>query len=318
MLHGRALRYIDEVARQGSIRRAAKELNVAASAINRHILELEEEMGAPLFERMPRGLKLTSPGEILVAHIRDTLRAHEKMKAEIAGLRGLSHGRVTVATMSTLASGRLAGVVAAFREAHPHVELELTVSDRGGVMDLVAGGGAEIALAYNLPQDPRLARVAEYQHRLGAVVAPDHPLTAKASVRVSDCLIYPMVLAPRGISLREAVEALAPAHAAIEPMVETNSMELMKRLTRRAPHVAFLNRVDIDQELRDGDLAFLPLQGAAGRQRLTLVHRARGTLSPAASRFIQVIETHFGRPETVPVREDISGAVPDQKNGKNE
>lgn len=290
MLHGRALRYIDEVARTGSIRKAAKTLNVAASAINRHVLEIEQELDAPIFERLPRGLRLTTTGEMLVAHIRETLRNHERMRAQIESLRGLSRGEVTIATMATLAAGRLADVAADFRAAHPQIVLKVRVGDRAGITEAVADGEVDLGLGYNLAHDPRLQRVWEVEHRLGAVVAPDHPLTARKLVRVSDCLAFPLVLADARLSLREVVQNLAPANTHLVAAVETNSMEMMKRLARHAPHVTFLNRVDVDQEIRDGDLVFLPLIGAAGRQRLLLVQRARGTLGPAASRFAQALE----------------------------
>lgn len=295
MLHGRALRYIDEVARQGSIRKAARELNVAASAVNRQVLEVEADFGVPIFERLPKGLKLTAPGELLIAHIRETLRDHDRLQARIHALKGQSHGTVTVATMATLAAGRLADVVADYRERHPRVDLKITVCDRAGLMEMVASGEAEIGLGYNLPQDNRMQLVAVFQHRLGAVVAPGHPLTAKPNVRVADCLIYPLILASHRLSLRPLIENLAPATADLRPAVETNSTEMMKRLVRQPPNVTFLNRVDVDQELRDGDLAFLPLLAAAGRQRLSLVHRSRGALSPAADGFMQAIHDHFGK-----------------------
>ncbi|MBL0932855.1 MAG: LysR family transcriptional regulator, partial [Alphaproteobacteria bacterium] len=73
MLHGRMLRYLDEIVRSGSIRKASARLNVASSAINRQLLALEAELGAPLFERLPRGLRLTAAGEMLIAHVRQTL-----------------------------------------------------------------------------------------------------------------------------------------------------------------------------------------------------------------------------------------------------
>ncbi|MCA0996657.1 LysR family transcriptional regulator [Alloyangia pacifica] len=295
MLHGRALRYIDEVARQGSIRKAARELNVAASAVNRQVLEVEADFGVPIFERLPKGLKLTAPGELLIAHIRETLRDHDRLQARIHALKGQSHGTVTVATMATLAAGRLADVVADYRERHLRVDLKVTVCDRAGLMEMVAAGEAEIGLGYNLPQDNRMQLVAVFQHRLGAVVAPGHPLTAKPNVRVADCLIYPLILASQRLSLRPLIENLAPATADLRPAVETNSTEMMKRLVRQPPNVTFLNRVDVDQELRDGDLAFLPLLAAAGRQRLSLVHRSRGALSPAADGFMQAIHDHFGK-----------------------
>lgn len=77
MLHSRKLLYIDEIARCGSIRKAAARLNVASSAVNRQILALEDELGVPLFERLPRGLRLTAAGELCVEHTREKIgRAH--------------------------------------------------------------------------------------------------------------------------------------------------------------------------------------------------------------------------------------------------
>ncbi|UXS03914.1 LysR family transcriptional regulator [Agrobacterium tumefaciens] len=287
MLHGRALRYIDEVARQGSIRKAAKTLHVAASAVNRYILELEEELQAPIFERLPRGLKLTSSGEILIQHIRETLQAHQRMRAQIQSLKGLHRGEVVLATMATLAAGCIADIVSAYREKHPQVRLRIMVGDRAGVTEMVALGQADMAIAYNLPDDSRLQRAAEFRHVFGAVVAPDHPLSVRKSVRMSECLLYPLVLADRSLSLREVVEATVPARATLSPVVETNSMELMKRLARTAPHITFLNRLDIDREMATGDLVFIPLTGTGSLQKLNILHRARGSLSPAGSHFMQ-------------------------------
>ncbi|WP_183905596.1 LysR family transcriptional regulator [Rhizobium sp. BK008] len=287
MLHGRALRYIDEVARQGSIRKAARTLHVAASAVNRYILELEEELQAPIFERLPRGLKLTSSGEILIQHIRETLQAHQRMRSQIQSLKGLNRGEVALATMATLAAGRIAEIVAAYREENPQVSLRIMVGDRTTVAEMVALGQADIAIAYNLPDDTRLQRAAEFHHALGAVVAPAHPLANRRTVRMSDCLLYPLVLADRSLSLREVVEATAPARATLVPVVETNSMELMKRLARTTPHITFLNRLDVDREMATGDLVFIPLTGTGSLQRLNILHRARGSLSPAGSHFMQ-------------------------------
>ena len=105
MLHGRALRYLDEVARQGSIRKAARVLNVSPSAVSRFVLEAEADLGTPIFDRLPRGLRLTTAGEMLLGHVRDTLHAHERLRTQVRGLKGMARGEVTVATMATLAAG---------------------------------------------------------------------------------------------------------------------------------------------------------------------------------------------------------------------
>ena len=71
MNHLRFLSYVDEVARVGSMRQAAERLHIAPSAVNRRILDIEEELGTLLFERLPRGVRLTSAGELFVIYIRN-------------------------------------------------------------------------------------------------------------------------------------------------------------------------------------------------------------------------------------------------------
>ena len=80
MLHSRLLSYLDEVARLGSMRKASARLNVASSAINRQILALEAELGTPLFLRLPRKLMLTTAGEIMIRHVRQTLKDMERVQ----------------------------------------------------------------------------------------------------------------------------------------------------------------------------------------------------------------------------------------------
>jgi molybdate transport repressor ModE-like protein len=67
LLHPKALRYLAAVAQLGSVQAAAREVSISASAIDRHILLLEEDLGLPLFERLPRGMRLTAAGELLLA-----------------------------------------------------------------------------------------------------------------------------------------------------------------------------------------------------------------------------------------------------------
>jgi len=84
MLHGIALRYFVEVARTGSLAAASEQLHVAVSAISRQIGKLEEDVGAPLFERLPRGMVLTEAGELLAEHARRTLLEADAVLGDIS------------------------------------------------------------------------------------------------------------------------------------------------------------------------------------------------------------------------------------------
>lgn len=74
------LRYIDAVAKAGSIRKAAETLAITSTALNRRIIAMEEELGVDIFERFPRGVRLTAAGEILIHHIRNQLGDLEQVK----------------------------------------------------------------------------------------------------------------------------------------------------------------------------------------------------------------------------------------------
>jgi molybdenum-dependent DNA-binding transcriptional regulator ModE len=101
-MHAQVLRYLDEVVRRGSIRKAAEALHIASSAVNRQILKLEAEIGAPLFERRVSGVRLTPAGEILARHARETLYAFSRSRASIDDLKGLKTGHVRVVALDSL------------------------------------------------------------------------------------------------------------------------------------------------------------------------------------------------------------------------
>ena len=294
MLHHRLLAYLDEVARSGSIRRAAARLNVASSAINRQILSLEEEMGTPLFERLPRGLRLTATGEVLIRHVRDTLKQHERVMAQVASLKGLTRGEVTIATMASIAAGVLPGVIREFRETNPRIVVKVQVLPVDDIVNALLSGEADLALAYKLPPNPRMRCIAEFEHRLGAVMSPEHPLSGRYQVRMADCLDYPLVVADHSITLRDVLELLVPQGAHFAPVVETNSSELMKRLAQVPPHVTLVNLSDVSEEIRRGVLSFTPLGDArAITQKAYLMQRARSALDGPAHLVARRIEAAF-------------------------
>lgn len=280
MLHSRLLTYLDEVARAGSIRKAAARLNVASSAVNRQILALEEALGVPLFERMPRRLRLTASGEVLIAHVRETLKDHHRVCARIEALRGLTRGEVTIATMNGLAAGPLHGFLRSILDTHPRVHVRVRVLPLDAITNAVATGEADLALGYNLNIQPALRIVASHELHLGAVVAPRHPLTKRRPLWLGDCLQFPLAVADASMTIRPIVElACSRANIALHPTIETNSIVLMKQLARSGTAVTFLNALDVGEDVARGELAYLPLQDFQVRPlTLRLAIRARGGL----------------------------------------
>jgi DNA-binding transcriptional LysR family regulator len=295
MLHSRMLRYLDEVARAGSIRKAAERLNVASSAINRQILALEEELGTPIFERLRKRLRLTATGELLIGHVRQTLREHERVRVRIEDLKGLRHGKVTVATMSGLAGSILPTIVANFCASHPQVQIEVVVLPVSDIVTALSNGEAEIGLGFDLPADPTLRSIAAFDCKLGAVVGPSHPLAARSSVSLSICLGYPISLPKTGLTLRDALDkAFAQSTIKVTPVLETNAIDLLKRAAALDLGISFLNVVDVAEERRRGDIVFIPLSDRHIKpQTLKIVYRDKGGLDPLANLLAEEIKSTF-------------------------
>jgi len=296
VLHGRMLRYLDEIVRSGSIRKASARLNVASSAINRQLLALEAELGAPLFERLPRGLRLTAAGEMLIAHVRQTLKDHDRLRRRIEGLKGLRHGKVAIGTVRGLASGLLSTVIADFRAKHPFIRVTVRNASLDALIAAVLSGDLDLVLAYNLPRHPRLRVLADVGCPLGAVVAPDHPLARETKLRLADCLDYPLVLPDSSVTIRMILDEVIPPQPEILPVLESNSTDLLKKLALEAPHLTFLNEVDVAEELRWRKLVFIPVQELAARpQSLILAQRTKAPLEGLADLLVRALQAELDR-----------------------
>lgn len=291
MLHSRKLQYIDEIARCGSIRKAAQRLNVASSAVNRQILALEEELGAPLFERLPRGLRLTAAGEMCVEHIREVLKSYDRLEARIRALKMPQAGKVTLVTTVGLAAGPLPEIIARFVAENPRIRIHLRSDIGDTTIASVVTGDVDLGLGFNIPPTPGIRTVAAFDVPIGAVLPPGHPLTEQERVNVADVVQEPLVLAQSGTSLRNVINLmLSPLPLPIEPVVETNASEMLKQLVRRGTGLTFLNPLDVYDDCSRGELVFRPVADPHVRhQPMRLFARARAPLDAATSLFVDYL-----------------------------
>jgi DNA-binding transcriptional LysR family regulator len=260
MIFSRFARYFEEVARRGSIRRAAERLNVAPSAIDRQLIRVEQELGMQLFERMPQGLRLTAAGEMLVHGLRQWQRDFERVRSQIEDLRGLRRGEVTLAAVEGTTDEFLPDVLAAFNRDYPGILCNVVVAGSDSVQQLVRSGEADLGLIFN-PR-PRLGLRVEHAHpfRLGVVMPPDHPLASRTELRLSDCAPHAVVIPDDAISLRAVLnEALEKTGVQLRPVAVASSISLIKSLVLRGLGIGLLTRMDALTEIRTGQLRYVPL-----------------------------------------------------------
>jgi DNA-binding transcriptional LysR family regulator len=240
MNHLRFLSYVDEVARVGSIRQAADRLHIAPSAVNRRILDIEEELGTPLFERLPRGVRLTAAGELFVAYIRSRSAQLEQVRSEIEDLQGLRRGNIKLVASQALAPAFLPKAVASFRTTHPGVGVQVTIADHLQAIRSLRNFETDLALVFNLAPDSDIERIAEIEQKLVATMHRNHPLASKPDLRLRDCVEYPLVLPIRDLGGRQLLEQfLLRGSIKLRPVVESNSFEFMRGYLRYEQAISF-------------------------------------------------------------------------------
>ncbi len=240
MKHLRILDYVDEVARSGSIRKAADRLNVTASAVNRRIADLEDELDAPLFERRPRGVRLTAAGEVFVNYLRRQNGEVERMKSQIEDLKGLRRGKVRIACSQALALEFLPRRIAAFRAAHPLVSFDVKVVDHELAMAALAAYDVDLVAIFRPAYLPNFQPLITLEQTLVAVMAKDHPLAKRRQLRLSDCAAYPVALPERAIGGRQLLEeVLARSRLTFNIAAESNSFEMLRGLVVHAGLLSF-------------------------------------------------------------------------------
>jgi DNA-binding transcriptional LysR family regulator len=293
MLHSARLRYLDAIVRCGSIRAAASELNVASSAVNRQLLALEDRIGAPLFERLPRGIRLTAVGEIVIEHVRATLKDEARVMARIGALRGSQRGAVTIAVTPGLADGPMPEIISQFIGARPSTKVGLSAMRTDQIASAVVNGEVDLGLGYYMLPNPALRSLMTLHTEFGVVVAPGHPLARRSHVRFSHLLEHKLVLTEPGSSLRQTIDrALLQRGITVRPDVETNSIETLKRLVAGGDWATLLNPFDASSECRSGRLVFKRLEdGKLSGQLLCLVARSGASANPLVNLFVEELRT---------------------------
>lgn len=261
------LRYFREVYRLKSIRQASTNLNVAPSAVSRQILRLEQMIGVPLFERLPRGVAPTEAAEVLARFSRNFLLDVERVRGEIELLRGLQRGHIRIMSTEGLVAYLLNRTIAAFHRRFPGITYELALAGTDAVAKCLHDGSADIGLAFNAEPDPQLGFAAQIPDPLCAVVAPGHALAGATKLELSEIIPFATGVPERNFGIRHLIDAaLSTRKLQLAPVLVTNSIEALKGFARYGGGVTFLPCLPIRRELDRQVLVSVPIVENAFQQ----------------------------------------------------
>lgn len=281
-MHGIALRYFVEVAQAGSLSGASERLHVAVSAISRQIAKLEEEAGAPLFERAARGMLLSEAGRLLLAHARRTLLESDSVLQEIAALKGMARNEIRMAAVEGVARIFLPSAMARFRRDWPEVRFDLYVGTPADVARRVAEGSAELGMTFNVE---RLSGVSvRYSRRapVHAVMAAGHPLAGRKSVSLQDLGRYPLALTGPGTTTRHLFEMGCLLESVqLEPTFTCNDSSPLHGFVFGSDAVMLSGYISVAWSLKRDELVAVPISNAQLQSRTLQLHVMQGRRLPS-------------------------------------
>ncbi|MFG1808651.1 LysR family transcriptional regulator [Streptomyces sp. NPDC049040] len=215
----RQLEYFVAVAEERNFTRAAGRVHISQSGVSAQIRHLERELGAELFDRSGRAVRLTVAGKAALEHARAALAAAEAVGQAVGEVAGVIRGRLVVGMVLGCTLTPLFDALAGFHRAHPGVEIALVEDSSERLAEGVRDGGIDLALIGTAGGPPAgLDAFTVVSERLVAVVPHDHPLAAKQSVGLRELAGHPLVCMPQGTGLRGVLDQ-ACAELRFEPAI---------------------------------------------------------------------------------------------------
>jgi DNA-binding transcriptional LysR family regulator len=292
-IHANWVVYFYEVVRCGSVRAAARKLNVAPSAISRQIKDLEADLGVPLLEKTSTRLRPTAAGEALARHASNVIKDLRFTRSVISDISGLRRGHVSIVAAQATSTDFLPQAISVLRAQHPGVSFNCDFTGTANVVPRLIDGTADIGVAFQTPSDRRVRNVIAVPLPFGVIVHPEHAIAAKRLVRLSDLEDEFVILPDHTISFRMVLDRMIEGRSFhFRSAVTSSEPTFIVSLVRYGAGVAFGTPVGVERELREGNLVFVPLQDSHLKPpALTVSVVADRALSPLAS----VVVERLGR-----------------------
>jgi DNA-binding transcriptional LysR family regulator len=285
------------IAQYGGFTRAATALNISQPAISRRMELLERELGAPLFERVYNGVRLSEAGQTFLPYARQLLAAAKDGVEAVKELKEEYRGTITLALVGSLASTTLTGQLQRFRANHPQVKLVLHTARSHEVSRLVQQGEATLGLRYSPDPHPEIVSRLCYEEALVIVCAAQNRLANEAELSTEALagvtwVTFPRsaLAAPAGEPYQRAFERQLQTWGLEEEeveQIEVDSLTAQKRLIEADFGIGLLPESSVVEELRLGTLRLLYLSGSQPTIPVMVIYRKQGFLSRASRQLLE-------------------------------
>ncbi|KVD67799.1 LysR substrate-binding domain-containing protein [Burkholderia ubonensis] len=286
-LKTRQLLLVVALADEGGIHRAAAALNMTQPAASKLLRELEETIGAVLFERLPRGMRPTLYGDALIRHARAALGSLDQAREELAALKAGRLGHVAVGAITSPGLRVVPPAVAAVKGTHAGIHVSVEIDTSNVLLERLAQDKLDVVLGRLSAEHDKLHL--RYEPLTGepvaAVVRPGHPLLARAPLALADVQRAAWVVPPAGSVLRHRFELMFQRASLAPPanVVETAALLFITRVLEQSDMIAVLADEVARYYAAHGIVAMLPLEMDCRMDDFGLITRTDRLYSPAAT-----------------------------------
>lgn len=295
MRHLLPYKYVEEIAKAGSIRKAAEVLAITPSALNRRLLAIEDELGVAIFERLAVGVRLNTAGEILLEHIRNQMSDLERVKSQIADLSGQRRGNVSVACSPELTGGFLPRQVQRYQKEFPGVTFRINRRFRSDVEEALVHHISDVAFVFEPAKLADFQTVFNVQQPIMCMMDADHPLAKKESLRLYECAEFPLLLPETSWGIRHLLDQSALRLGInLRSLVQSDAREFLRDYGRERNQISFEIPININRSFEPANLVSIPINPLDVPAGHIFVGHLKGrTLPVAAARFLEQVTTEL-------------------------
>jgi DNA-binding transcriptional LysR family regulator len=269
-----------EVARRGSVSRAAEALFITQPTLTARLHGLERELGAKLFLRTPRGMRLTDAGRAWVPFAERAMRALVDGRDALEQVMSASAGHLMIASAPAVSTYVLPGLLEKFVAAHPRVEVSVRTGHSEDIVALVLRDEVQVGLG-RVIHHPDLELRPFHKEELVLVCAPDHPFASRRAVPMADVTSEKLIMFDRTSSYYEITQAaFLSSGVRLKRYMELDSIEAAKKMVERGLGVALLPRTAVVREVEGNTLTRVPLRAAPPMYNSIAAFRRRDAGKP--------------------------------------
>ncbi len=277
-----------EIVRLKSFSKAAQSCFRTQPAVSAQVRQLEQDLNAPLFERLGTKIALTPAGHIFAQYAEQILDLRRRAQDAINELERTPRGELVIAANEATCIYVLPRVFSEFKKQFPNVQILVDRSYGTHVVEAVVENQADFGIT-QLPITEKRVQVAKiHADEIKLIVPPGHPLAQLERVEPKDLEAFPLLLPKVGTTRTRLNAWLEPVEERISISMELDSTEMIKRFVMAGLGVSFIAATHCQEEVASGKLAAISLGPEPIVRQIGLIYRKDKSLSKAALGFIEV------------------------------